>query len=75
MPEFESLRFSAHALARMGQRRISELDVELTIKNGESWIEDDGNWICELGPYRVVLREENDVGVVITAMKLKGRDR
>lgn len=75
MPEFESIRFTKHALSRMSERKLSQVDVELVIRTGESWIDDDGLWICELGQIRVVIREDQERGVVITAVKLKGRSR
>lgn len=74
MPEFESLRYTSHAISRMNERKLSQFDVELAIRSGDSWIDDDGLWICELHHIRVVVREERDVGIVITAMRLRGRD-
>lgn len=75
MPEFESLRYTKHALSRMSQRRLSSIDVELTIRSGETWVDDDGLWVFELGGLRVIVREEQEVGIVITAVKLRGQER
>lgn len=44
----------------------------MAILKGDCWIDDDENWICELGAIRVVIREELDVGIVITAIKFWG---
>lgn len=75
MPEFEYLRYTKHAILRMDQRKLSRIDVELTIRSGESWIDEDGLWVCELGQIRVIVREENEGGVVITALRLRGMER
>jgi hypothetical protein len=75
MPEFDSLRFTRHALARMSQRKISEVDIKLAIQAGESWLNEEEHWICELGHIRVIVREEEGVGIIITAMRLKGGER
>lgn len=75
MPEFDSLRYTTHAISRMNQRKISRIDVELTLQRGESWINEDDLWVCELGHIRVIAREDQGVGIIITAMRVKGGER
>lgn len=69
------MRFTRHALERMSQRKISELDVRLALQMGQSWINEDDHWVCELGHIRVIFREDNGDGVIITAIRAKGGER
>lgn len=73
MPLFERITYSAHALIRMRQRRISPEDVALALRVGEGYEDDDGNWIYELGRLRVIIQDRDSDAHVITAIKLKGR--
>lgn len=75
MPEFDSIRYTAHAVVRMNQRKIARTDVELVLLMGESWIDEEGIWICELGHVRVVIRDDDGTGIVVTAIRLKGGER
>ncbi len=72
MPEFVSIRYTNHAVARMSQRKIVKADVELVLRIGESRVDEDGLWICEEGHIRVVVREDDGIGIVITVVRLKG---
>lgn len=71
MPEFESLRYTKHASEHMSKRKLSRPAVELTLQHGESWLDDDDLWICELDKIRIVVREESGHGVIITAIRMK----
>lgn len=73
MPLFERITYSAHALIRMQQRRISPEDVALALRVGEGYEDDDGNWIYELGRLRAIIQDRDSDAHVITAIKLKGR--
>lgn len=75
MPQFESLRYTRHAEIRMKERKLSRLDVEMALQSGECWIDEDGLWVCELGHVRIIVRDEQEFGVIITAMKLRGGER
>lgn len=75
MPEFDSIRYTKHAVSRMNQRRILRTDVELVIRIGDSRIDEDGLWICDKGHIRVVVRDDDGIGIVITAVRLKGGER
>lgn len=75
MPQFDSLRFTQHAIARMRQRKISRADVELVFDFGEWYLNEEELWVGELGHIRVIVREEQDVGIIITAMRLRGGER
>lgn len=75
MPEFDSIRYTNHAIMRMNQRKIARTDVELVLRMGENWADEDGIWICEMGHVRVVVREDDGTGREITAIRLKGGAR
>lgn len=72
MPLFDRITFSFHALLRMRQRRISADDVTLVLRIGDGEEDGNGNWVYELGRFRVVIQDRGDEAHVITAIKLKG---
>lgn len=75
MPEFDYLRFTSHAVERMNQRKISRADIELVLQVGEWYVNEEELLVCELGHVRVIVREEQGVGIIITAMRLRGGER
>lgn len=75
MPEFDYLRFTSHAVERMNQRKISRADIKLVLQVGEWYVNEEELLVCELGHVRVIVREEQGVGIIITAMRLRGGER
>jgi hypothetical protein len=74
---FESITFTNHALGRMRQRRITQLDVESIVQSGDGTFDDEsGTWSFK-GPsmqgriIRVIAFDEGDSARVITAMRLR----
>jgi len=47
MPVYSAITCSSHAERRMHKRRLSRHDVELVLRIGEGYEEDDGTWVYE----------------------------
>jgi len=76
----KTIKYTRHARNRMRLHRITEVEVELAIRNPEyleQSIEDRFNaWIETLGKFlRVTYKEEEDRFLVITAVKKRKRWR
>lgn len=71
MPIFRAMTFSAHALLRMRERRISREDVAFVLDHGEGTFEEDGTWFFDLGTIRVVVVDWGDIAHVVTVLKLR----
>lgn len=71
MPAFETITYSTHAEWRMRKRGFSRQDVELVLRIGDGYMQDDGTWAYELGRVRVVIVDRDDAAHVITVIRLR----
>ncbi len=55
----------------MRKRRISPEDVELVLRAGDGFLEDDGTWRYELDRLAVVIVEREDDARIVTVMRMR----
>jgi hypothetical protein len=55
----------------MQKRRLSPHDVELVLRIGEGYEEDDGTWVYAFTNIRVVIVERRSAAHVVTEMRLR----
>jgi len=71
MPVFETITYSTHAEWRMCKRGFSRHDVELVLRIGDGYMQDDGGWVYELGRVRVMIVDHDDAAHVVTVIRLR----
>lgn len=68
-PVYDEITYSEHAVRRMRKRRITRVDVELVLRLGEGFQEDDGTWLYELDQLIVVIVDRDVAAHVVTVMR------
>jgi peroxiredoxin len=71
MPVYNAITYSRHAEQRMRIRGLSRQDVELALRIGDGFPEDDGTYVYELDRIRVVIVERGAVAHVVTVIKMR----
>ncbi|MGI8483342.1 MAG: DUF4258 domain-containing protein [Thermomicrobiales bacterium] len=71
MPVFDAITYSTHAERRMRKRGLSRQDVELVLRIGEGFHDDDGTWVYELGSIRVVIDDRDATAHVVTVIRMR----